>query len=542
MNYSDLIAYLWVAALLLSVVVGFIFLVSGLDDLFIDCCYAGRTLYRRLFIYNRHQRLCEQDLYARPEQPIAVMVPAWDESAVIRKMLLNTLRNLDYLNYVIFVGTYPNDGATQSEVRLVEEAEENVVGVILPHDGPTNKADCLNWIYHGILRYEVQHGVEFQVFVMQDCEDVIHPLCYRLFNLLIPRKDMVQLPVLSLRRKWYEFTGGHYLDEFAQLHYKDLVVREMLDRSLPAAGVGVAFSRRALATTAVNHGNAVFSTRSLTEDYDLGYRLKRLNMQQIFVKFEVRRVTLTSAPGAAEAKFKEANELVGVREFFPATLRSAVKQKSRWVIGIALQGWAHIGWAHGLTANYMLYRDRKALVTNLATVFGYLLVVVVSVLWFTQWLSPGGYRYPALVTRGSVLWYLLIANMILLVSRVVQRAYCVGRLYGPLQAALSLPRMVWANVINFAATARAIRIYARALRTGKPIAWDKTSHSYPDVAEVAPGRRRLGEVLLNRGLVTAPQLENALALQRTDAKRLGETLVDLGVLTPETLQMVLNSG
>jgi len=33
---------------------------------------------------------------------------------------------------------------------------------------------------------------------MQDCEDVIHPLCYKLFNYLIPRIDMVQLPVESL--------------------------------------------------------------------------------------------------------------------------------------------------------------------------------------------------------------------------------------------------------------------------------------------------------------------------------------------------------
>jgi len=31
------------------------------------------------------------------------------ESSVIRQMLLNTRSRLDYTNYAIFVGTYPND-------------------------------------------------------------------------------------------------------------------------------------------------------------------------------------------------------------------------------------------------------------------------------------------------------------------------------------------------------------------------------------------------------------------------------------------------
>jgi len=166
-------------------------------------------------------------------------------------------------------------------------SEARVIRVTVPHDGPTNKADCLNWIYHAIRRYEAAEGIAFQIFVMQDCEDVIHPLCYRLFNYLIPRKDMVQLPVLSLERRWREFTGGHYLDEFAQLHYKDLVVRELLDRSLPAAGVGVAFSRRALAGQSLTPTTARSSAPSRSpRDYDFGFRLKRLGMRQIFVKFE----------------------------------------------------------------------------------------------------------------------------------------------------------------------------------------------------------------------------------------------------------------
>jgi bacteriophage N4 adsorption protein B len=477
---TDAIAYVLVICTGSTMVVGMVFLVSGLDDLFIDLCYLARAVYKRLFVLPHHPRLREEDLRTRPEQPIAVMIPAWHESSVIRQMLRNTRARLDYSNYVIFVGTYPNDPDTAREVDSLESAAPRIVRVTVPHDGPTNKADCLNWIYHGIRRHELEERIVFQIFVMQDCEDVIHPLCYQVFNYLIPRKDMVQLPVLSLERRWYEFTGGHYLDEFAQLHYKDLVVRELLDRSLPAAGVGVAFSRRALAAVAGANRSEIFSTRSLTEDYDFGFRLKRLGMRQIFVKFSVERGTTGArAQPSPGARTRGAAELVGVREYFPSTLRSAIRQKSRWVVGIVMQGWAHIGWSSDWRTNYMLYRDRKSLVTNLATVGGYVIVLLVLTVWGIQYLSPEGYRFPPIVQRGSALWNLLLANFAILLLRVGQRMYCVWRLHGVLQALLSAPRMAWGNIVNFAATVRAIRLYLGHLRTGKAIAWDKTDHIYP---------------------------------------------------------------
>src|ERR1700739_742186 len=117
---SDAIAYLLVACQLLTAVVGVVFLVSGLDDLFIDICYLARVLYKRLFVAPRYPAPGEQELRARPEQPIAVMIPAWQESSVIRQMLLNTRGRLDYTNSAIFVGTYPNDPATAREVDGLE--------------------------------------------------------------------------------------------------------------------------------------------------------------------------------------------------------------------------------------------------------------------------------------------------------------------------------------------------------------------------------------------------------------------------------------
>src|SRR5947208_3536228 len=147
---SDLMPLLLVCIKILTMVVSVVFLVSGLDDVFIDVCYFCRRLYRRLFVMPKYQPLSEEKLLQHPEQLIAIMIPAWDESAVIRPMLLNIVRTLNYDNYHIIIGTYPNDLDTQREVDLVQEQHSHVHRITCPNNGPTNKADCLNWIYQGI--------------------------------------------------------------------------------------------------------------------------------------------------------------------------------------------------------------------------------------------------------------------------------------------------------------------------------------------------------------------------------------------------------
>src|SRR5437763_16536185 len=102
---SDAIAYLLVACELLTAVVGVVFLIRGIDDLFIDICYLARVLYTRVFVAPRYPALREQALRARPEQPIALMSPAWQEPSVIREMALNTRRTLDDTHHVTFVGS-----------------------------------------------------------------------------------------------------------------------------------------------------------------------------------------------------------------------------------------------------------------------------------------------------------------------------------------------------------------------------------------------------------------------------------------------------
>lgn len=539
MDALDLLAGLLIIAKGLMVTVGIIFLISGIDDLFVDLVFVIRSIYRKYAIASKYPRLTERQLYAKPEQRVAVMIPAWDEAAVIRPMLENTIRTIQYSNFTIFVGTYRNDLATQSEVDAVCARHPEVVKVVTPHDGPTNKADCLNCIFHQIRMHEQETSLPYAIYVMQDCEDVIHPLCYKLFNYLIPRKDMVQLPVESLELRWNKFTGGHYLDEFAQSHYKDMVVREALGASIPAAGVGAAFSRRALDKICLARDGELFSIDSLTEDYEFGFRLGELKLKQAFVRFTVdktvtRRNFWTAAPEQVTRQ-----DAVCVREFFPDQFKFSVRQKSRWVVGITLQGWRNLGWTGNLATRYMLFRDRKAILTNLANLLGYLMVLLVLAVYFLNWLLPEAYSYPSLIESDSVLWKILYVNGLLFVIRVGMRAYCVHRIYGPLQACLSLPRMIWGNLINFLATVRAVRQYLQFLKSGKFIKWDKTAHQYPKAEELVGYRRKIGDLLLDSQAITPDQLSQALALQSKQPKRLGEILQELGWLQPATLSEAL---
>ncbi|HEX7636020.1 MAG TPA: glycosyltransferase, partial [Noviherbaspirillum sp.] len=132
MDLIDLFACVLVFAKLLMTAVGICFLISGLDDFFIDICFVIRSLYRRYFLLPKFPPLTEKKLLEQSEQHIAVMIPAWDESAVIRPMLENTLKSISYKNYTIFVGTYLNDLDTQREVDLVCNKTDRVQKIVTP--------------------------------------------------------------------------------------------------------------------------------------------------------------------------------------------------------------------------------------------------------------------------------------------------------------------------------------------------------------------------------------------------------------------------
>jgi len=430
------------------------FLLFAINDLLVDIIYFARTLWRSLTVYTRYPRAFAAALPSSTEPSfIAMFVPAWDESAVIASMLRATVGRLDYNNYRIFVGHYRNDPATGAAIVAVQD--DRIEAVELGHDGPTTKADCLNRLYEALIAHEAASGRSAAAVVLHDAEDVVHALEFRIFDRLIDRAAVIQLPVLPLPDPHSRWISGHYCDEFAEAHVKELVVREAVGAAIPLAGVGCAIAREPLAQLAAIHGGTPFAGTSMTEDYELGLMIGSLGLKTMFVR-------LPAQPGI--------RGVVASRGHFPATLGSAVRQKARWLGGIALAGWDRLGWSGGLGERWMRMRDRRGPFAALLLLAAYLAAFLWSQLWIAGKLgAPIEARlYPTLST-------LLVVNGWLLAWRILMRAAFTTYAYGIGEGVRSIPRLIVGNVIAILAAARAVSIHIG----GGAKRWDKTRHTFP---------------------------------------------------------------
>lgn len=519
-----------------TAIVGIAILLSGLDDLFIDLWYWLRRIYRYFTVKRKYAPLTAEQVRSQPEQLLAIMVPAWQEFDVIAAMLENMVSTLEYKEYRIFVGTYRNDARTIREVEQMRVRYRHLSRVEVPHDGPTCKADCLNWVVQAIFADEEKTGRSYAGIILHDSEDVLHPLELKFYNYLLPRMDFIQLPVTSLERNWYEMVAGTYMDEFAESHAKDLVVRESMVSEVPSAGVGTCFSHRAMAELAAQTNNQPFNSDTLTEDYDIGARLGRMDMKQIFALFPVDYVVRrTSMFRRGQREIKALSMPLGVREYFPNTFRTAYRQKTRWLLGIGFQGWEQVGWKGSPLVKYLLYRDRKALFTSFVTMLAYLLfahfVVFYLLFFFGIWTT----YYPSIFATNSWLVPLMVANAVVLLLRIIQRCYFVNAIYGWEHALLSIPRLIVGNFVNAMAAARAWRLYIVHLITGKRLAWDKTMHDFPSTDQLVAQRQLLGDLLVSWQAIDSEKLAQALSIQAQEGRRLGEILTERGWLDHDTL-------
>jgi adsorption protein B len=428
------------------------FLILGLSDLAIDLVWIGLRLRTPA---RRAPARADLPALARPG-PIAVFVPAWDEAAVIAQMLRTALAAWGAGDWRLYVGAYPNDPATAAAAASV--ADSRVRMVIGRKPGPTTKADCLNLLWRALLADEADQGRRTKAIVLHDAEDVVHPDELRLFDGLIERFDLVQLPVVPLIDPHSRWLGGHYADEFAESHGKELVVRGALGAGLPSAGVGCAFSRRALERLAAARGGLPFDADSLTEDYELGLRIADAGGRSLFLR-------IAGADG----------RLVATREYFPGTLRAAVAQKARWTAGVALAGWDRLGWRGGLVERWMRLRDRQSPLAALLLVAGYLALL----LWLALKVREGATGI-APAPLPETLSVLVAVNAVLLAWRLTMRAGFTAAQYGWREGLRSVPRAAIGNAVAMLAAAAALGRY-RALRRGGCPRWGKTAHVFPAV-------------------------------------------------------------
>jgi adsorption protein B len=239
----------------------------------------------------------------------------------------------------------------------------------------------------------------------------------------------------------------------------------------------------------------------------------------------------------------EQGQPAATREFFPQTLGGAVRQRGRWVAGNSLQSWSRHGWSSregvGLRSRlaqyWFLWRDRKGLwgnpVSLLCNAFFVFWLQSSLVSWALASLSTGASAQAAPGFAATVR-YLLAVNFALLVSRIGFRMYASARVYGWRFAAGVLPRMFWGNLVNAAATARAIHLWFAHVWGGRSLAWNKTTHHYPAPAGLFGYKRPLEEILLEERLVAPGDCEFARR-QCVQGEDIAQSLLRLRLLSED---------
>ena len=448
----------------------FWFCVGLLDELAIDLTWLGLKLRGKA----RTGRL-PVGYGAEPlSGASAVLIPTYGESAVIGATISHMLAAWPQRDLTIYVGCYRNDAATVAAALDGIGADQRVRLVLLSTNGPTTKADCLNRLYRALCTDEARRERRFSSVVLHDAEDMVHPCALQAIDAALVMRDFVQLPVRPEPQADSRWIAGHYADEFAENHAKGMVVRSALGAALPAAGVGCGFSRAALGLLAerrVGEDQAgPFAPECLTEDYELGLTLS------------------TQGRGSAFLRLRDdAGHLVATRSYFPNRLDTAVRQKTRWVHGIAFQGWDRMGWTLNPLDVWMALRDRRGPLTALVLAAAYLLLVLDAVLLVLQ--SRGQIDVLALSVPLRVM---LVASFFGFVWRASLRAAFTAREYGWREGLIAVLRIPIANIIAIMAGRRATAAYFRSLTTGH-VVWDKTAHDrHPAampgiVAAAAPG-------------------------------------------------------
>lgn len=430
----------------------FWFVLGILDETAIDLVWLWNRIVRR-----RRTSQLVADIESRPLQGnAAVFLPAWQEADVIGATIRHALQVWPHGQLRIYVGCYSNDTDTLLAAMAAIGSDPRARLVVNGNEGPTTKADCLNRLYEALCDDEARSGTAFRSVILHDAEDMVHPAALTLMDAALSDADFVQIPVRPEPQPASKWIAGHYIDEFAEAHAKAMVVRDALGAALPSAGVGCAMRRSVLQSLALERGAGAtgpFEAECLTEDYELGLLIARRGGMSRFLR-------LRDSEGS----------LVATRSYFPATLPEAVRQKTRWVHGIAFQGWERLGWWGRPVDLWMALRDRRGPLAALLMAIAYFLLILSPLLALAEHAGLAGARI-----ASPAMHVMVIVCIAGLAWRVAMRFAFTAREYGWREGIRAVLRIPVANIIAIMSGRRAFFAYLRTLSGDKPV-WEKTVH------------------------------------------------------------------
>ncbi|MCR2834813.1 glycosyl transferase family protein [Parerythrobacter lacustris] len=465
MNIAEFTAWHWLVLVQHEMLLfaGIFFLVGSIDEILVDCSWLWLKLTGRL----REPPACSE---ARSDEPLtgpgAVFIPTWQEAAVIGATVNHALEVWRQHELTIYVGCYRNDGATIGALLGAVQTDARVRLVVHDVAGPTTKADCLNRLYRALCLDESRLGRSARMVVLHDAEDMVDPAALVLLDQALNGAELAQIPVLPMPQAGSRWIGSHYCEEFAEAHGKAMVVRDALGAGIPLAGVGCAIARAALERLAERDPSGTpFAADCLTEDYELGLSVADWGGRARFLRYR-----------------HPDGSLVATRAFFPSELETAVRQKTRWIHGIAFQAWDRLGWRSRPAEVWMRMRDRRGPLAAFVLSMAYALLIVSTIVWVL-----GGLGFGAPIETSPALEIVLWLNFASLAWRIVWRFGFTAREYGWAEGLRSILRIPVTNIIAIMAGRRAVLAYIRSLRGWAPT-WDKTEHRYHPARSVTMQR------------------------------------------------------
>ena len=374
---------------------------------------------------------------------MAIIVPAWHESDVIAVMIENLVSTVEYGTYVLFIGTYPNDPGMIAEVDRVCRRFPQVRRVEVAHPGPTCKADCLNAVIQALLDHERRAGITFAGIVMHDSEDVLHPIELKYFNYLMPRMDLIQIPVASLERDYLELVAGTYMDEFAVARQGSRRARVHLRRRAVGGGGNLLLAQGADGAV---RGDGQPTVQCREPGRGLRHRhAPRGARHEVDLRPLRRPVSDNQAHLVRLGAYQSArahHAAVRARIFpqpFPRRLSSTGALGARHQLpGLAADR------MDGLCRSPLpADRDRSVIFTPFVAMAAYVVFGILAAYWLWGGAWFAHWRMTSTIFASPIAQWLLFANLVLVLWRIAQRVYFVNQIYGFDHALLSIPHLAW---------------------------------------------------------------------------------------------------
>ncbi len=433
-------------------VFGLLILIASIDDLIIDVLVACKLKKPRIPLFKPSTRPKR-----RTKNPkISVCIANWHEADVLKPMVEGNLKNLKYDNFQLVLGVYPNDEETVRVAATLARAHPKHVKVVINRrNGPTSKGQMLNEVFANLF---LDEDTAPDLAVIHDSEDMIAPSSFGLYAQLSRDYAMIQIPVFSLDSRNRSLVGASYMEEFAERHSREMLLRSQLGAFVPSAGVGTCI-RKDLILHFLKKRSRVLRPDSITEDYILGAEAHADGFKTTFAAFR--------------DPHHSGNPIIATLEYFPKDLWASIRQKTRWVYGISFESTAKLGWHKRPGWNlFFQYRDRKGAITNILPLISLFLLGIGLIG------RPDMSHLGTFLTAG--LFLVLIANTLNIFVRIIIKALAFRDVYGYFNILGLLTRWPVSLVVNAIAVLRAWNMFLVESRfASREVSWAKTMHEIP---------------------------------------------------------------